>query len=61
MRIERVLSFYYFCKIVTGSVVNRQCRRLMGKTESKMESLEQDFAQIVRELKGTIYTVCYMF
>ena len=35
--------------------------RLIGKTESKMESLEQDFAQIVREHKGTIYTVCYMF
>lgn len=33
----------------------------MDKTESKMESLEQDFAQIVREHKGTIYTVCYMF
>ena len=33
----------------------------MGKTESKMESLEQDFAQIVREHKATIYTVCYMF
>ena len=26
-----------------------------------MESLEQDFAQMVREHKGTIYTVCYMF
>ncbi len=26
-----------------------------------MESLELDFAQIVREHKGTIYTVCYMF
>ena len=26
-----------------------------------MESLEQDFAKIVREHKGTIYTVCYMF
>ena len=35
--------------------------RLIGKTESKMESLEQDFAQVVREHKGTIYTVCYMF
>lgn len=27
----------------------------------KMESLEIDFARIVREHKGTIYTVCYMF
>ena len=26
-----------------------------------MKSLEQDFAQIVREHKSTIYTVCYMF
>ena len=26
-----------------------------------MDSLELDFARIVREHKGTIYTVCYMF
>ena len=26
-----------------------------------MEALERDFAQIVRDHKGTIYTVCYMF
>ena len=26
-----------------------------------MESLEQDFAQIIRKNKGTIYTVCFMF
>lgn len=26
-----------------------------------MESLEHDFTQMVREHKGTIYTVCYMF
>jgi RNA polymerase sigma-70 factor (ECF subfamily) len=26
-----------------------------------MELLEQDFARMVREHKGTIYTVCYMF
>ncbi len=26
-----------------------------------METLEIDFARIVREHKGTIYTVCYMF
>lgn len=26
-----------------------------------MDSLEIDFAKIVREHKGTIYTVCYMF
>ena len=26
-----------------------------------MDSLELDFSQIIREHKGTIYTVCYMF
>ena len=26
-----------------------------------MDTLEMDFAQVVREHKGTIYTVCYMF
>ena len=26
-----------------------------------MDTLELDFAQVVREHKGTIYTVCYMF
>lgn len=26
-----------------------------------MDSLELDFARVVREHKGTIYTVCYMF
>ena len=26
-----------------------------------MNSLEVDFTKIVREHKGTIYTVCYMF
>lgn len=26
-----------------------------------MDSLELEFARIVREHKGTIYTVCYMF
>ncbi len=26
-----------------------------------MDSLELDFARIVREHKGTVYTVCYMF
>lgn len=29
--------------------------------EKEMETLEMDFARIVREHKGTIYTVCYMF
>ena len=33
----------------------------MFKNLLKMESLEIDFARIVREHKGTIYTVCYMF
>lgn len=31
------------------------------KVLSKMESLERDFAQIVRLNKDTVYTVCYMF
>ena len=57
----RALSFVIFVKNVANYVVNRQHLRLIGKTESKMESLEQDFAQVVREHKGTIYTVCYMF
>ena len=35
--------------------------RLIGQTEKDMEALEHDFAQIVREHKGTIYSVCYMF
>ena len=26
-----------------------------------MNNLENDFARVVREHKGTIYTVCYMF
>ena len=26
-----------------------------------MNSIEKEFAQFVREQKGTIYTVCYMF
>ena len=33
----------------------------MFKNLMKMESLEIDFARIVREHKGTIYTVCFMF
>lgn len=33
----------------------------MFKNLMKMESLEIDFARIVRKHKGTIYTVCYMF
>lgn len=33
----------------------------MFKNLMKMESLEIDFARIVREHKGTIYMVCYMF
>ena len=27
----------------------------------EMNNLENDFARVVREHKGTIYTVCYMF
>ena len=27
----------------------------------KMDSIELDFARVVREHKGTIYTMCYMF
>ena len=26
-----------------------------------MNSIEQEFTNVVREHKGTIYTVCYMF
>ena len=33
----------------------------MCKKQNNMDSLEIDFARIVREHKGTIYTVCYMF
>jgi RNA polymerase sigma-70 factor (ECF subfamily) len=55
------LTFAIFVKMLSKSVVNCGLMRLMGKIEIKMESLEQDFAQIVREHKGTIYTVCYMF
>lgn len=33
----------------------------MDKIEKEMESLEQDFARIIRGHRGTIYTVCYMF
>lgn len=54
-------GLYFFIKIVFRSVVNRQLQRLIGKTVKIMESLEQDFAKIVREHKGSIYTVCYMF
>ena len=35
--------------------------RQIIKTSTKMESIEKEFAQLVREQKGTIYTVCYMF
>ena len=31
------------------------------KNLKEMETLELDFARVVREHKGTIYTVCYMF
>jgi RNA polymerase sigma-70 factor (ECF subfamily) len=33
----------------------------MSKTCFKMSETEKEFAQIVREHKTTIYTVCYMF
>lgn len=33
----------------------------MSKTYFKMSETEKEFAQIVREHKTTIYTVCYMF
>ena len=34
--------------------------RLIYKNK-QMDTLEMDFAQVVRKHKGTIYTVCYMF
>ena len=39
----------------------RQMTRRTSKTSTAMESIEKEFAQLVREQKGTIYTVCYMF
>ena len=33
----------------------------MGKNIFRMKDLELDFSRVVREHKGTIYTVCYMF
>ena len=41
-------------------VVNSYLVRLMCKTK-ETRSMELEFAQTVREHKGTIYTVCYMF
>ena len=35
--------------------------RLRGKQLRTMELNEAEFARIIRENKGTIYTVCYMF
>jgi RNA polymerase sigma-70 factor (ECF subfamily) len=35
--------------------------RQIIKTSTTMESIEKAFAQLVREQKSTIYTVCYMF
>ena len=35
--------------------------RLRGKQFKTMELNEAEFARIIRENKGTIYTVCYMF
>ena len=35
--------------------------RLRGKQFRTMELNEAEFARIIRENKGTIYTVCYMF
>jgi RNA polymerase sigma-70 factor (ECF subfamily) len=35
--------------------------RQIIKTSTMMESIEKEFAQLVREQKSTIYTVCYMF
>ena len=35
--------------------------RQIIKTSTTMESIEKEFAQLVREQKSTIYTVCYMF
>ena len=35
--------------------------RLRGEQLKKMELSETEFGRIIRENKGTIYTVCYMF
>ena len=32
-----------------------------NKSQTEMEQKEKDFAKLVRDHKGTIYTVCYMF
>lgn len=49
----------------TFSVINRNGHASYGqtnfKTSTTMESIEKEFAQLVREQKSTIYTVCYMF
>lgn len=31
------------------------------QTEKMMDSLETEFARVVKEHRGTVYTVCYMF
>ena len=56
-----IISFHYICKNCCNICSKLTIYASNGKSELKMESLEQDFAQIIRKNKGTIYTVCYMF
>ena len=56
-----IISFHYICKKCYKICSKLTIYASNGKSELKMESLEQDFAQIIRKNKGTIYTVCYMF
>ena len=35
--------------------------RLTGKTKNDMDTLEKEFAALVKEQKSTIYSICYMF
>ena len=68
MVVTKEKIFFHF------SVVFDEVLRLMGKSfekttlkqsknnsQTKMEQKEKDFAKLVRDHKGTIYTVCYMF
>lgn len=58
---QRDHIFHYFCKNCCKICSKLTICASNGKSELKMESLEQDFVQIIQKNKGTIYTVCYMF
>lgn len=42
-------------------IFNMTLRLIFRFIHKKMETLQKEFAQIVKENKSTIYTVCYMF